>query len=318
MTAPVQIPQEDETIPLPRNPAARTRVAGLLLMAALMFGWAVSWPATKIALNEIPPLLLRTITLSSGGLGLLLLAKGLGFRLRIEPRELKAFALMALFSVTGWQVCMAYGVYLMPAGRASIIGNTIPIWVALLGVWILRERLTRFVVLGITSGAVGLLVLIGRDITLVKAAPLGAMFMLAAAVSAAIGVICIKLRQWETPLPVLAGWSVLLGGVPVYIATVVTGQSPHVYPPSTPALLATAYNVIIPTIFAQWGWLKLITLFPATAASAVVFVVPIIAVSLSSLWLGERFGWQELISLGLVLLGLFWVLFAPSLFRTRE
>ena len=286
-------------------------------MLALMVGWGFAWPASKIALLEIPPLLLRTITLSAGGIGLLLLARGLGLRLRIEPKELKAFAVMAFFNVTGWQVCMAYGVYLMPAGRASIIGNTIPIWVALLSVWMLRERVGGLILLGILSGMAGMVVLIGSDIAVLSAAPLGALFMVAAALSAAIGVICVKLRQWQTPLTVLAGWSLLLGGLPVYVATLALGETPHVYPLSTQALVATAYYIVIPTIFAQCAWFKLIILFPATVASTVTFAIPIVAVFSSNLWLGETFGWQELSSLLLVLIGLFFVLFSPTFKRTR-
>ena len=290
-------------------------------MFALMIGWGFAWPATKVALNEIPPLLLRAITLSSGGIGLLILARGLGFRLRIEPQELKAFAVLALFNVTGWQVCMAHGVYLMPAGRASIIGNTIPIWVALFSVWLLRERPGGFVIVGMAVGMAGLLVLIGADIAHISAAPLGALFMVSAAIFGAIGAICMKLRQWQTPLMVLAGWAVLLGGIPVYIATIATiatAQSPLVHPVSTPAILATAYHVLVPTIFAQWAWFKLITLFPVTIASTVTFAVPILAVFLSAIWLDEPIGWQELTALALVLLGLFFVLFVPSLVRGRR
>ena len=292
-------------------------MVGLMLMLSLMVGWGFAWPASKIALEEIPPLLLRTVTLSLGGIGLLLLARGLGLRLRIESTELKAFAVMTFFNVTGWQVCMAYGVYLMPAGRASIIGNTIPIWVALFGVWMLKEKVSRSIALGILSGMAGMFVLIGSDFALLSTAPLGALFMVAAAVSGAIGAICVKLKQWQTPLTVLAGWSLLLGGLPVYIATLAIGQSPHVNPPSPEALLATLYYILIPTIFAQWAWFKLIILFPVTVASTVTFAIPIIAVFSSALWLGETVGGQEISALVLVLIGLFFVLFSPDMQRTR-
>ena len=247
-------------------------------MLALAIGWGLAWPAAKVSLTEIPPLLLRTITLSAGGIGLLVLAKALGYPLRIEPKELRAFTVMALFNVTGWQVCMAYGVYLMPVGRASIIGNTIPIWVALLSIWMLRERHSGFVLVGIASGIAGLGVLIGADLAHISAAPVGALFMLAAAICAALGAICMKHRQWQTPLTVLAGWAVLLGGVPVYVATFVSDQHPLVDEISTAAILATAYHILIPTIFAQWAWFKLITLFPVTIASTATFAVPILAV----------------------------------------
>jgi drug/metabolite transporter (DMT)-like permease len=281
-------------------------------MLALMLGWGFNWPATKFALLEVPPLLLRTYTLSIGGIGLLLLAMAFGNSLGIKRKDWKSFLLMTIFTVTGWQTCMAYGIHLMPAGRASIIGNTVPIWVAFLSVWMLREKLTPFTLTGVITGAAGLAVLIAPEVAVIRAAPLGAIVMLAAAICVSIGAIFMKQHNWQTPLTVLTGWALLVGGLPIFLTAALTDQRPFVYPISTNALLGIGYNVVVATIFAQWAWFKIITLFPVTIASSVTFVVPIIAVISSAWLLDEHLGWQELTSLALVLLGLFSVLFGPS------
>ena len=108
-----------------------------------------------------------------------------GNRLSIARADWKPFTWMTLFTVTGWQICMAFGVYLMPAGRASIIGSTAPIWVVLVSVWILREQLTADTAAGIGAG----LVLIGPEITVVHSAPLGSVLMLLGAVFMSSGAI---------------------------------------------------------------------------------------------------------------------------------
>jgi len=42
-----------------------------LMLVALCLLWGVTWPAMKIALIEIPPLSMRTLTAAAGGLTLL-------------------------------------------------------------------------------------------------------------------------------------------------------------------------------------------------------------------------------------------------------
>ena len=103
------------------------------------------------------------------------------------------------------------------------------------------------------AGMAGLAVLIGPEIAAIRAAPWGAVCMVAAAICVACGAVCMKLHQWATPITVLTGWAVLLGGVPIYVAALITREGPDVYPLSTDALLGTAYNVVIATIFAQWA-----------------------------------------------------------------
>ena len=249
----------------------------------------------------------------AGGMGLLFLALTFGNKLSIARADWKPFVWMTLFTVTGWQTCMAFGVYLMPAGRASIIGNTVPIWVALLSVWILRERLTAYTLAGIVSGTAGLAVLIGPEIAVLQSAPLGSALMVLAAIFVSSGAICMKLHSWQTSLTVLTGWALLAGGLPVVIAAVVTGQQPEVYPVSNAALLGLTYTIVVATVFAQWAWFKTMTVFPVTVGSSVTFVVPIVAVISSGLILDEKLGWQEWTSLALVLTGLFSVLFGPRL-----
>jgi drug/metabolite transporter (DMT)-like permease len=282
-------------------------------MFALILGWGGNWPASKIALSEFSPLLLRSLTLSLGGAGLLLLAGLRRHSLRIEREDAVHFAIQALLMVTVWQTCATYGIQMMPAGRAAIIGNTIPIWVALLGVWALREPFTIFTALGLLFGIAGLGVLIGPDIVLVRAAPLGASLMLLAALSVASATVHLKRRRWRTPLTVLTGWSVLLGGLPIYIGAVVTGAGTYVGSLSPAALGGAAYNVVVATIFAYWAWYKLVGLFPATTASMVAFVIPIVGVGSSAVLLDEPLGVRELGSLALVLGGLGSVLFGRAL-----
>ena len=107
--------------------------------------------------------------------------------------------------------------------RPDSIVYTMPVWASILGAFILGERLTFARVIGLFLGLAGLLILIGPDIKAVGSAPLGAIFMLGAAINWAIGTVFLKYFRWTMPITVLAGWQLVFGGIPVIIGAFIPG-----------------------------------------------------------------------------------------------
>ena len=104
---------------------------GYLLLAGLSLFWGgLSWPIMKVALNEIPPWTFRMLSLTLGGAGVLTMARLGGHSLSVPRAELGPLVLVALLNVTGWQLGSAHGLSMMMAGRAVIIGFTMPLWAA--------------------------------------------------------------------------------------------------------------------------------------------------------------------------------------------
>ena len=137
----------------------------------------------------------------------MILAKANGFKLKLPLHELKPLCFVALFSITGWHLFSAHGVLRMNAGRAVIIAFTMPLWANILSALLLKERITSTRLLALGIGLGGLALLIWPELEAVGAAPLGAAFMLAAAVSWATGTVLIKRTDWNTPTTVLTGWA---------------------------------------------------------------------------------------------------------------
>ena len=277
---------------------------GFVLLAALSLLWGSSWPIMKIALREIPPWTFRTLCLACGGLGVLTLGKTNGLSLAIPIRERKSLLLVALLNITGWHLCSAYGVIHMPAGRAVIVAYTMPLFAALMGSFVLGERLTPTRLVGLGFGTTGLAILIGPDIKALGSAPLGAVFMLGAAVSWAAGTVAIKYFRWTMPTVLLTGWQLILGGVPVVIGALILEPITALSQVSWQGALATAYIMVLPMIFCHWAWFKVVDLFPATVAAIGTLAIPIIGVFSSGLVLGEPIGFQEFAALVLMVMAL--------------
>ena len=116
-------------------------LGGILLLSALTVLWGSNWPAIKLAVREIDPWTFRTICLLVGGGGLLALVRAGGTSLGSRARERGPLVLVALFNITAWHLCSAYGLTRIPAGRGAIIAYTMPLWTVIFGRLLLGERI---------------------------------------------------------------------------------------------------------------------------------------------------------------------------------
>ncbi len=297
------------------TPATATHLPlqGYFLLMGLTLFWGMNWPFMKIALTELPVWWFRTACLVVGGVGLLTLARLSGGVWSFTKAEVRPLMLVSLFGIVGWHLNSAYGVSLMPAGRAAIIAFTMPVWASILGSILLGEAFTRAKVVGLILGMAGLAVLIGPDLVAVQTAPLGAFFMLMAAVTWAIGTVLVKRFTWTLSVTALAGWQLIFGTVPILTGALLLEPVPDLATVSDRTILAALYIFALPMIFCQWAFLKTVRLFPASIAAIGTLAIPIVGVYASSLILDEPVGWRELGALGLICAALFGVLVMPAI-----
>jgi drug/metabolite transporter (DMT)-like permease len=288
-------------------------LSGIALLATLTVTWGFNWPMMKLAVLEVPPWTFRTLCVMVGGGALLALTGLTGGRVTFPARRLPALMLVALFNITAWHLFSAYALLYTGSGRAAIIGYTMPIWASVLSVWVLHEHIGARRIVALALGMAGLGLLLAQDLGQVGTTPTGALLMLGAAVSWAIGTVLIKRFVWH-PMPVLAltGWQLLIGGVPIVIGWWLWEPVPDLAALSLPAALGLAYAVLVAMIFCQTAYFRMVTLVPANVAAMAVMAVPVVGV-LSSAWiLGEPVGPGEAIALVLVVGGLFLLVRRPA------
>ena len=143
-----------------------------MLLALLSLSWGVNWPLIKMAIGDVPELTFRAACTASGAAGLFLIARGARLSLALPRPAWPWIAAAALFNITGWNVLMIYGIGLVTAGRAAILGYTMPLWGVALSVLVLGERLDLRRGFGLALGLGGMGVLMGADAALLGSAPL--------------------------------------------------------------------------------------------------------------------------------------------------
>jgi drug/metabolite transporter (DMT)-like permease len=283
--------------------------AGIVLLVLLTLFWGANWPVLKYSLVEFPILTFRAICLAGGVLGLFGIALANGMRLGVPQGMWPRLVLISLFNITGWNLCSAYGVTYLPSGRAAIIAYTMPLWSILLSVWLLHEPMTRRRTLGLLLGILGLTVLIGSDLSELRAAPVGTMLMLGAAVSWALGTVAMKRYPLGMPTVVLTGWLMAIGGLPIVVGALWLAPDSF-HPRGTWANLGVVYNVVVCFVFCYWAWFKILDMVPAAVASLATLMIPVVGVFSGMVVLGEVPRWSDVAALFLVIAALATVLVA--------
>ena len=105
----------------------------------------------------------------------------------------------------------------LSGGRATIIAFTMPIWASLLSALILKEYIGVRQIAAIFLGVLGLALLIGPELFELGSIPIGATLMLLAAMCWATATVCVKLYPWGIGVQSLAGWQLLIGGIPITV-----------------------------------------------------------------------------------------------------
>ena len=278
------------------------------VLASLTFAWGFNWTALKVALAEVPPWTFRSLCLGLGAAVLFAALRAGGQRIVLPTGQWGRLWLLAILNITSWNMLVAFGVGMIPSGRAAIVAYTMPVWAVPLSVWLLGERVTRAKLAGLALGLGGLALLLLESFTGLGRAPLGSLLVLCAAVSWALGTVLQKRFPVNLPVGPYTAWIMLLGGVPIFVGALVLEDWHALSHVGTTAWLGTAYNVVIAFAFAHWAWIKIATSVPVSVFSISMLLIPVVGVLSGMLFLGERPTWAEYAALALVLGALLTVL----------
>jgi drug/metabolite transporter (DMT)-like permease len=270
------------------------------LLAGLTFAWGFNWTAMKVALAEVPPWTFRTLCLGFGSAVLFAALRAGGQRLAVPAGEWPRLAMLAFFNITCWNVLVAFGMTMIPSGRAAILAYTMPALAIPLSVWILRERLSARKLAGLALGMSGLALLLGEAAFGLGRAPVGSLLVLGAAASWALGVVLQKRYPMTMPPGAYSAWIMLLGGVPIFACAALFDDPAALAGVGVGAALGIAYNVLVAFAWAHWAWIKLATSVSVTVFSLSMLVIPVVGVLSGMLFLGERPSWAEYAALVLV------------------
>jgi drug/metabolite transporter (DMT)-like permease len=245
--------------------------------------WASAFAAIRAALEGFTATELSVLRLAVASLAL---AAAAPFAARRRPalRDLPAIFAAGATGMTAYQLLLNSGERSVPAGTASLLVSTGPIFVAILAALTLGERLNRRERTGLAVAFTGALVIAlgqGGGVSLSG----GALIVLAAAVSQAAFFVIQKpllARYSAFEVTAYAMWAgtllILPLGASVPSAVTHAGAEP---------LLAVALLALGASAVGFFAWAFASARLPIARLSASLYAVPAVAILVALVWLGE-------------------------------
>lgn len=275
-------------------------------MWAVYIVWGSTYLAIAVVVETFPPFLSAAIRFLIAGGFLYAWAIRRGDREGDRPtlRQWRAAAIVGGALLFGGNAMVVWAEQTVPSGIAALLVGTVPLWMALIGGLVLRERTRWREALGIVVGFGGVALLVGPIGGGGAFDPWGVAAVLFASISWASG----SLYARRAPLPkrplVGIAMEMLAGGVILTIVAGVTGELWRVEwgAISLASWVGTAYLVVFGSLvgFAAYAWLLRVAKTSLVATYA--YVNPVIAVLLGWAFLSEPVTARTLIA-GLVIVG---------------
>jgi drug/metabolite transporter (DMT)-like permease len=264
------------------------RVGPYLLLICLGLAWGIHWPVAKIGLRDLPPFTYAALRVATGLaviVGMLAARRGLSLP---DRRDFPVILSVGLGQMAFGIAAMNLALPLVAAGRSSILVYTMPLWVALFQLPLLRAAGSGRQIAGLLIGLAGIgLLLNPQSIDWQSQGQLlGSAVLLVSAALWAATTIHLRHHSWHgTPFNLMP-WQLLAALVPLAVFALVfdAGRSIHWEPTAVAAVL---YSGPIATALAFWLSQSISRSLSPLATTMGFLAVPVVGLASSWVMLGE-------------------------------
>jgi drug/metabolite transporter (DMT)-like permease len=262
---------------------SRLTTRALLALAAALLLWASAFAGIRAGLRAYSPGQLAVLRFVVASVVLAIYASVAHFR-RPEGRDIPGFILSGIIGISFYNLALNYGETRVTAGAASLLIASVPIWTALFASFTLHERLTPLRWTGILVSFAGVALIASGESQGIHISP-QALIILAAAFTSAIYMVQQKhyLGRYSalefTAYSIWSGTIFMLpfgGGLLHTMRTAPFGET-----------LAVVYLGVFPGALAYVAWAYVMSHGPAGRISSLLYLIPVLAIAIAWVWLGE-------------------------------
>lgn len=270
-----------------QNESARKKAYAALALVSIV--WGTTYLATKIGVEQINGLYLASLRQLFAGIILCGFFWLRGYRL--PPRVLwKDLIIISLLLVTFSNGLLAWSLQFIPGGLGAIISALIPLWIALMTIFIEKKPISLIKWLGLILGLLGIVIIFSDYLKDLFNADFlfGIILAFIASISWAAGTIRVHMKQLPVNYFYAIGLEMLLSGIITFIFCTLTNKDTPLLQINFNTWMAIAYLIFFGTIVGYVAYIYVIIHLSASQASVYAYINPIIALLLGWYWLNEK------------------------------
>ncbi|GAB6906475.1 conserved membrane hypothetical protein [Desulfosarcina cetonica] len=266
--------------------------------------WGGSFFFVGIAVKEVPPLTIVFFRVVLASIILLTIVYLKGGKMPTLPALWGGFLVMgALNNLIPFSL-IVWGQTHIESGLASILNGTTPIFSIVLAHFLTKEeRLTTRRMSGVLIAWLGVVVLIGINSLRGSGIQL---FSQIAILGAALSYACAAIygRRFKSLSPLVVATGMLTGSAIMMTPMALFVDQPWNLSPDIGTIMALLGLAAISTSLAYIIYFKVLATAGPTNLLLVTFLIPLSAILLGAIFLGERLGWNAFVGMGLISIGL--------------
>jgi drug/metabolite transporter (DMT)-like permease len=277
------------------------------LLALLSIVWGGSFLFVGVAVRELPPLTIVALRVVTAASALLLTLRLMGVDLPRTRQVWAAFLGMSILNNVIPFTLIVWGQSHIASGLASILNATTPLFTVIVAHYLTDdERLTGQRFAGVIVGFAGVAVMIGAAaFASLDASILAQLAVLGAALSYGFsGVFGRRFKTMGIPPLATAAGQVTVSSAILLPAALIVDRPWTLAMPSTGAIVSLAALGLVSTAFAYLIFFRLLARAGATNVGLVTFLIPVSAILLGVLVLGETLAMRHVAGMALIGAGL--------------
>ncbi len=300
------------------SPFTAPSIAVWTAIVILYVVWGSTYLGIRVAVETIPPFVLAASRFVLAGT-IMLVAVSIVRRGSLPlptRRQWRDALIVGTLLMGGGMGAVAWGEQTVPSGIAGVLIAMMPVWVAVFGRLFYGERLPRIAVVGIVTGMLGVVLLVGTGVAIDRSLdPAGVAALIVSPMAWAAGSLFAAHRADLPRDPfVTTGMQMLSGGLVLAAVSFVTGEVATFDPAavSQASAIAFVYLTIVGSLVAFTAYAWVLRHAPLPLIATYAFVNPVIAVFLGSLILDEPITAIQLVAGGVIVVGVALIILARS------
>lgn len=262
---------------------SRFTTRALLALAAALLLWASAFAGIRAGLRAYSPGQLAVLRFVVASLVLVVYASIAHFR-RPARRDIPGFLLSGIIGISFYNLALNYGETRVSAGAASLLIASVPIWTLLIASFTLHERLALRRWLGVFVSFAGVALIASGEGEGIHLSP-QALTILAAAITSAVYMVQQKHFLGRYSALEFTAYSIWSGTL--FMLPFGGGLLHAIRTAPASGTLAVIYLGIFPGSLAYVAWAYVLSHGPAGRTSTLLYLIPVLAISIAWLWLGE-------------------------------